>query len=692
MGRSLRSAPPPRRWAVLAAAGLVGVAGWLPATTAGAAEAAGDGRGRPQEVSIADPDATAETRSLFAYLLDQQGEGILFGHQQTTEFGVTFDEATETDGVRSDVLAGVGDHPAVFGWDVGHDGYGSSPGDPTPEENFAATVRLIEAADRIGGIHTLSAHMDNFVTGGDFYDTDGNVVERILPGGDHNDEFRAYLDRVARLAHAVDDEDGDPIPMVFRPFHENSGSWFWWGAAHASSSQYVELFRYTVEYLRDVKDVHNFLYSYSPGGSYGGSDEVYMRTYPGDAYVDVLGYDNYDGSGASRQWLDGLVADLGMVARIAEERGKVSAFTEFGISGALKPNGGNGNPNWYTDVLAAIAADPLASRSAYMLTWVNFGTEQFFLPYPATATEPEHELLPDFRAFHQDPATIFSSELDLRDVYDRRVRAREHEPFAHIVSPTDRQRITTPTTTVRVRISDARPLEVYYTVGDDPTRHPLRLDRRSGYHTGEWRIGEENLTNVATSLRVHATLPGNRSLEVTNRILLGEKPPLAPGVVDDFEGHVDDTALRADYSTYGANTISLSQDPKGSGEQALRFDYDFARQTYTGVGKKIDGDWSGYDGLSLWLKPDGSGHRLVLQLVAGGVAYEAYPSMTGTEAQRLTIPFADFRPAPWDTANADRRITPEDLADLSQFNIFINQADGAATTAGTFHLDDLRAG
>ncbi|MCE6997947.1 glycoside hydrolase family 26 protein [Saccharothrix sp. S26] len=63
---------------------------------------------------------------------------------------------------------------------------------------------------------------------------------------------------------------GNPIPNIYRPFHENSGSWFRWGAAHASPAEYVELFRYTVEYLRDVKGVHNFLYAYSPGGGYGG--------------------------------------------------------------------------------------------------------------------------------------------------------------------------------------------------------------------------------------------------------------------------------------------------------------------------------------------------------------------------------------------------------------------------------------
>jgi mannan endo-1,4-beta-mannosidase len=148
---------------------------------------------------VVDPDATPRTASLFSYLRSQQGQGILFGHQQDTEFGVTF-SPEDADGSQSDVEAASGDFPAVLGGDFGHEGYGSAPGSPTPEENFEHTVGLIKAADRTGAIQTFSAHMDNFVTGGAFDDTDGGVVPRIMPGGDRNGQFTNYLDRVARIA------------------------------------------------------------------------------------------------------------------------------------------------------------------------------------------------------------------------------------------------------------------------------------------------------------------------------------------------------------------------------------------------------------------------------------------------------------------------------------------------------------
>ena len=647
--------------------------------------------GPPELHSLVDPDATPRTASLFAYLKSQQGKGILFGHQQDTEFGVTFSPDT-ADGLQSDVKAGTGDHPAVFGWDFGHNGYGSAPGSPTPEENFQHTVGLVQAADRVGAVQTFSAHMDNFVTGGAFDDTDGGVVARIMPGGDHNQEFKDYLDRIARIASASVDDQGEAIPLVFRPFHENAGSWFWWGAAHASAAEYIELFRYTVEYLRDEKGVHNFLYAYSPGGGFSGTSDVFLRTYPGDEFVDVLGYDNYDSSGGSQQWLDGLVADLGMISRLAQERGKVAALTEFGVSGALKANGQNQDINWYTRVLNALKADPDARRMAWMLTWTNYGTGQFFVPYPATASLAEHEMLPDFRAFEADPFTVFSSALTKSDVWQRKVKTVDHQPSMHVVSPVDGTRITESDTLVRVRVTGAKPKAVYFALGDDPTKHALLYDAASGYYTGTLSVPEAALVNQRAAFVVTADLSGVNQLSSVQQVVLGEKPAPLPGVVDDFEGYADNAELRAAYSAVGANRISLAESPVGSGAQSLRFDYDFSLQNYTGITRRIDGDWSGFSDFSLWLQPDGSQQKLVLQLVCGGVAFEAYPSLSGTQGQNVSIPFADFRPAPWDTANADRRITAEDLKNLSQFNVFINQVPEGTSVQGTIHLDDLRAG
>jgi len=674
-------------------AGLLGVVLAVSAATGTGASAAnavpGSGRGGGSDrVELVDPDASPRTASLFAFLRATQGRGVLFGHQQSTEYGLTFDPLA-TDGTSSDVRAAVGDLPAVVGWDASGDGYGSTPGAATREESLERTVRMIQAADRLGTVQTMSAHMDNLVTGGDFGDATGGVVARILPGGDANAALNAYLDRIARIALQAVDDRGEGIPIVFRPFHENAGSWFWWGAAHASSAQYAELYRYTVEYLRDVKGVHNLLYAYSPGGGFAGDESAFLQAYPGDDFVDVLGIDSYDGTGGSQQWLDSVVADLGLVARLADARGKIAALTEFGVSGALRANGSNPDLHWFTRLLAAIRADADARRIAYMMTWTNFGADQFFVPVPGGTTGEDHELLADFRAFHDDPATLFAGDLDVDRMRTTKVKTRSHDAAMHVVSPTAGERITEPTTTVRVRISDAKVASAWFAL-DDGAPQELRYDASTGYYTGVLAVDPAALDDRLAQLRVHVDLRGGRTLDERQRLLLGARPAPAPGVVDDFESYVDAADLRSAYSSVGANSLSLVNDPVGSGRQALAFGYDFALQSYTGINRALGSDWSAFTALSLWYRPDGSGNRLVLQVVADGVAYEAYPSLGGTEASVVSIPFTDFRPAPWDTANADRRLTADDLRQIVQFNVYVNHVDGAPTT-GTVLLDDIRA-
>ena len=626
-------------------------------------------------VTIVDPDASPATRSLFSYLDDVRGDGILFGHQHTTSYGLTF---TGADGIQSDVKTMTGDHPAVFGWDTlilqGDEAPGSAGN--TAEQNIAALDHHIAKAHELGGINTLSAHIENFVTGGSFYDTTGDTLRAVLPGGAKNAELNAYLDNIAAAADGARDADGDLIPIIFRPWHENAGSWFWWGAAFGSPGEYKELYRYTVEYLRDLKGVSNFLYAFGPGSGFGGNAEQYLRTYPGDEFVDVFGLDAYDDTG-SEAFLDGLVTDLGMIADLADAKGKVSAFTEFGVTNGVG-TGGSSPERWFTTVLDAIKADPRASRSAYMLTWANFDAGQHYVPVTGDA------LLPDFQDYAADPFTLFAGEVT--GAFDRDVETTPAGPVLHIASPADTARVATSPTTIRATVQNVDADRVYATVGDTE----IELSPGDGlWWSAPWDIPAEQLDNSTQTLEVHVVVDGVEVLTESSSVVLGPRPTFGPGVVDDFEGYGDDTALRAEFVSYGANTLSLDT---GGPSQALRMDYDFATQTYTGFGKQISGDWSSFNELALRVDPDGSGNRMVLQLVAGGVSYEAYPSLEGTEPGVVTFPFVDWRPAPWDTANADRRITDADLRAVSQFNIYVNAADdGTGASSGSIVVDDIAA-
>ncbi|MBM7502995.1 glycosyl hydrolase [Agromyces aurantiacus] len=636
-------------------------------------------------VDLVDADATPETRSLFAYLRDVRGQGILFGHQHATDYGESF---AERDGVAADVLAATGDYPAVFGFDTLTIEGRERPGLPenTREENALLLADGIREATSHGAISTLSMHMENVVTGDSFYDTTGDTLRAVLPGGSHHDDLVAYLDLVALTAHSAVDDDGNAIPIVFRPWHENAGSWFWWGASFGSPGEYAELFRFTVEYLRDVKDVHNLLYAFSPGGGFGGSAEQYLRTYPGDDFIDVLGFDVYDAS-ASPTFLAGLVDDLGMVAGLADERGKISALTEFGITGGVQPDGSNSNLEWYTDVLDAITSDPAASRMAYMLTWANFGGTTS--PY----TPVDGEMLPDFLAFHDDPMTVFAPEVE--GAFDRVTEPVAARPVVHLASPADGSRVAASPVTLRATVDVPGAERATLIVDDAGTAVELTAPADGGlWWTGTWELAPEELDNSTRSLTLEVVGGGSVAYSVPVSVVVGPRPELPAGVVDDFEGYGDDTALRSEYVQFNANTIGLARSADGAavgdGDQALRFDYSFATQSYTGVGRQVAGDWSPFWDFEAWVDPDASGNRLVLQVIADGVAFEAYPSLAGDEPYLATIPFADWRPAPWDTAHADRRLDEATRAKISQFNVYVNAADGGATS-GSLVLDGLRA-
>jgi len=452
-----------------------------------------------KELNLVDPEASDYTKALFAYFQDISGEKVLFGHQHATDEGETLtNEPPRTASEQSEVFNAVGDYPAIFGWDTGSIYGREKPGvEGEVEQSIENLSESMIKAHELGGIVTLSMHPDNFVTGGPYDDTTGDVVENILPGGSKNAEFNEWLDDIATLAHKVKDVNGKPIPIIFRPFHEQTGSWFWWGAHETTPEQYKAIFRYTVEYLRDVKDVHNILYGFSPGAGPAGDKDRYMETYPGDEYVDIFGIDNYDSqdNAGSDEWLNGLVTDLAMISKIAEEKGKIAALTEFGYSSTGMNQEGN-TLDWYTKLLNEIKNDKDASKIAYLHTWANFGwPDNMFVPYKDVNDDlgGDHELLPDFQTFAEEDYSAFRNDIAGEVYTDRNINlpVAENDPVAHVASPATGSTITSDTTTFRVRVLNDEPEKVVYTVEGSDTEHELTLDQDSNYYTADWSPSPE---------------------------------------------------------------------------------------------------------------------------------------------------------------------------------------------------------
>jgi len=317
--------------------------------------------------------------------------GFALGHEDSTAYGVGWSGDAE----RSDVKSLCGSHVAVHGWDLfGIEKDSAMNGDGVSFEHMR---ELILGVHRRGGINTVSWHMDNPKSGRNAWDPTATVRE-LLPGGALHARYLGYLDRAANYLQTLRGDQGELVPILFRPFHEHTGSWFWWGASHTTTRDFVRLWRFTVDYLRGERGL-DLLIAFSPGGGEVHTDRDYLYRYPGDEYVDVFGVDHYFGRDAST-----LVGLARRVVRMAEAHGKIPAITEFGARGGL--NGPGIDPNWTTsNALGPLRRDPLASRIAYALAWRNAREDHCFLPYPG------HPGAPEFQAFCAADGVLLEDDL-----------------------------------------------------------------------------------------------------------------------------------------------------------------------------------------------------------------------------------------------------------------------------------------
>lgn len=365
---------------------------------------------RPTYPRLIDSEATAQTRALYRNLAQIGRERVLFGHQDSLAYGVTwFDEPG-----RSDIKAVTGAYPAVYGWELGDLELGAS--ENLDGVNFEKMQGWIKEGYQRGGVITIGWHMNNPATGGNAWDT-APSVDKILPGGPRHQVFKDHLDTLVAFNEAltVVGEDGEeyPVPVIFRPWHEHNGDWFWWGRGHTEEADYIALWRFTVEYLRDEKGVHNFIYAYSPDRSRTDIDnfrEDYLYAYPGDDYVDIIGLDNYWdlGHGSNEAPLaetrEHFRRSLEYTVAIAQEKRKIPALTEGGVENIPAPD------FWTATFLAGLDANEQTRQIAYALVWRNANRDRenrdhYFAPYPGQVSEDS------FIEFYRSPLTLFGDGL-----------------------------------------------------------------------------------------------------------------------------------------------------------------------------------------------------------------------------------------------------------------------------------------
>ena len=615
----------------------------------------------PAEVALTDAQAIDNVARLYAYLKGMAASDyVMYGHQN--------DLLMKAGKGDSDTYGMVRDYPAVIamdamtlaGNDTEYQGHEPAPGALAPvtgEQALQRAVELSEKAYNKGAMVSLSAHMPNFaqvVEKGKIngvYDysgftsvvTTGNVVQRVMPGGDLNEAYLDYLDKIAAYGLALQAKN---IPVLFRPFHENNGSWFWWGAAHCSASEFKNLFRYTEEYLRDQKGVHNFLYVYSPNGPFADEND-YLTRYPGDAFIDIPGFDMYQEKPQKKDgWMDSFSANMDVVQAFAEKHHKVTTVPEAGILCGKDTLGRTGaqRKDWYSEVLDVMSKH----KMAYFLSWSNFNADVFDEPY-LVDTKRGHEMVDGFTRFYNDPRSVFAGQMGKYQQLQVKKTAAQ-ATYGYLLTPSSNARVCAP---VEVKAKAAGSYQqvkfLYKNAAGQQIAAAEAVKGVDGLYTAA--LDQAALDALGQTVgTVELELDGQPMDSL--RVFYNMPPVKAPvEQVDDFESYYgDNELLQGAYSTNcgpGCNIQPvLTSQQYNDGTAGLDFHYKLAKGGWAGVIKSMNGtDWSDYDAVQFWLLPDGKAQKLIIQINTDGEDFEVNLSNLAaqTAPQLVTLPFSEFK-------------------------------------------------
>lgn len=233
--------------------------------------------------SLVNKNSTANTKKLYSFLKDSYGKYVITGQQ--CDGGINGNEFKAIKNLT-------GDYPALLGLDM----MDYTPSRTALGASSSAVEKAIEFANK-GGIVTFCWHWNapteylnstaNSSDGwwGGFYTQSSKFdIAKVMNGQDA--KGKKLLDRdIKEIAKQLKRLEKAGVPVIWRPLHEGSGGWFWWGAK--GSDAYKKLWKYLYKELTNTYGCNNLIWVYN-----GQSADWY----PGDEYVDIVGEDIYPGN------------------------------------------------------------------------------------------------------------------------------------------------------------------------------------------------------------------------------------------------------------------------------------------------------------------------------------------------------------------------------------------------------------
>lgn len=227
--------------------------------------------------TLVNPNATDNAKRLMSYLCDMYGEKIISGQYCDTGMnGWEMRKIAENNG---------GKYPAVLGLDMG---YYSQTG--IDHEIECKTTEQAIACWEGGGIVTICWHWlvpEKYVSGtwySSFRPEHTNINLKKILNGQDDEGLQLIMQDIDNIAQELLKMQEAGVPVLWRPLHEASGGWFWWGAEGADV--YKQLYILLYDTLTNTYGLNNLIWLWN------GQDATW---YPGDEYVDIVGIDIYAG-------------------------------------------------------------------------------------------------------------------------------------------------------------------------------------------------------------------------------------------------------------------------------------------------------------------------------------------------------------------------------------------------------------
>lgn len=250
---------------------------------------------------------------------------------------------------------------------------------------------------------TFYAHSDSAVT------ADSCLVKHIVDNTLIDNPYRDWLfnqidSLVLPVAKQLD------CPIVFRPWHEMNGNWFWWGRTFCTPEEYIQLYRITVNHIRR-SGADNILFAWSPDKASA------LQYYPGDDYVDIIGIDIYEPGIMPYSDYNIIGPAICELSAFASEHDKLFAITETGCrnSDNGSPKYPDLHPNFWTQNVLPLTNYAKRSGVAWIMSWYGADwsgdqTKEAYIPYLGCKHPNADVAIDDFRTFCNNPNILLEGD------------------------------------------------------------------------------------------------------------------------------------------------------------------------------------------------------------------------------------------------------------------------------------------